>query len=39
MANTKTKINIVKLAEKIKSNSLSTEKVKLTDFFDKIKNR
>ena len=35
MANTKTKINIVKLAEKIKSNSLSTEKVKLTDFFDK----
>ena len=35
MTKTKTKINIVNLAEKIKSNSLSTEKVKLSDFFDK----
>ena len=35
MTKTKTKINIVNLAEKIKSNSLSTEKVKLADFFDK----
>ena len=32
---TKNKINIVNLAEKIKSDSLSTEKVKLADFFDK----
>ena len=35
MTKTKNKINIVNLAEKIKSNSLSTEKVKLADFFDK----